>query len=116
MRFSQRMGLTPIRDALQKDSMDNALRYGLWNVVSQYYWADAANEWRHVRNMHEDTLPALLYRDYFKLPQDDLPTSWQDFKRDMKSHFTSGEWYTVYDFIEFLANVRTIRLYPIDRL
>ncbi len=115
MRFSQRMGLTPIRGAMQKDSMDNALRYGLWNAIEKYYWYDALNQWRHVRSTHMETLPALLYRDYFKLPQDDLPNTWTEFHRDMKNQFTSCEWYAVYDFIEFLANVRTITLYPIDR-
>ncbi|HEY7340670.1 MAG TPA: hypothetical protein VH591_07305 [Ktedonobacterales bacterium] len=104
-RFSQRIGLTPIRDALQKDSMDNALRYGLWNTMSRYYWAFTAYEWSDIANQSMNTLPALLYRDYFSLPLDDMPDSWQAFHRDMKNHFTSCEWYGVYDFIEFLANL-----------
>lgn len=111
MRFSQRMGLTPIRDALQKDSMDNALRYGLWNAVSKYYWPYAESEWLDIDNPLVDTLAVRLYRDYFQLPIDDLPGNWEDFHRDMKNHFTSCEWYGVYDFIEFLVSASTIDLY-----
>ena len=32
MRFSQRIGLRPIKSIIQKDSMDQDLRVGLWNA------------------------------------------------------------------------------------
>ncbi len=115
LRFSQRMGLTPIRDALQKDSMDNALRHSLWNAVSKWYMRHTRYEWLSVSNPHVETLPAVLYRDYFHLPLDDLPGTVPEFERDMKNQFTSCEWYGMYDFVEFLANVCTIDPYAIQR-
>lgn len=36
MRFSQRIGKTPIKINVQKDSMDDDLRIGLWNAFSIY--------------------------------------------------------------------------------
>ncbi|MCF6460845.1 hypothetical protein C3E88_07255 [Clostridium sp. Cult3] len=36
MRFSQRMGLIPIKVDIQKDGMDKELRIGLWNVFYEY--------------------------------------------------------------------------------
>lgn len=115
LRFSQRMGLTPIRDALQKDSMDDALRHDLWNAVSKFYWTLAEIDGPDAVNPDKESLATMLYRDYFHLPLDDLPTSWSRFQRDMKSHFTSCEWYCVYDFVEFLANVSTIHPYAFER-
>jgi hypothetical protein len=38
LTFSQRMGLTPVRKALQIDSMDGDLRIGLWNVLEEVFW------------------------------------------------------------------------------
>ena len=35
MRFSERMGFTPVRTALQSNSIDDGLRNKLWNFVEQ---------------------------------------------------------------------------------
>ena len=34
MRFSERYGYKPIREIIQKESMDDDLKNGLWNVLS----------------------------------------------------------------------------------
>ena len=35
--FSQRKGLKPIKSIVQKDSMDDDLKNGLWNVLHIFY-------------------------------------------------------------------------------
>ena len=37
MRFSQRMGYKPIKEIIQKESLDKDLRTGLWNVFYKWY-------------------------------------------------------------------------------
>ena len=43
MRFSERMGFKPVRTVIQVDSMDDALRNGLWNALTVFYWTDISD-------------------------------------------------------------------------
>jgi AbiJ-like protein len=101
MRFSRRMGLTPIRDALQKDAMDDALRSSLWNVLAETYWQAAFVAHRQSTYMG---LALSIWTEYFKRLRDDMPRDWDNFRLEMRRYFTSCDWYYVYDFIEFIAN------------
>ncbi|MCA4259865.1 AbiJ-NTD4 domain-containing protein, partial [Acinetobacter baumannii] len=38
MFFSKRKGLVPIKIEIQKESIDNDLRYGLWNALHLFIW------------------------------------------------------------------------------
>lgn len=40
MLFSKRKGLSDIKDTIQKDKMDNDLRYGLWNALHVCIWEE----------------------------------------------------------------------------
>jgi hypothetical protein len=99
--FSQRMGFTPIRDGLQKDSMDGALRNGLWNLLAESYWGNAEVLWNLLRNK---SLPSLLWTRYFNLLLEDIPNTWEAFRLEQRRYFTGCESKHVYDFIEFLLN------------
>ncbi len=35
MRFSERYGYKPVREVIQKESMDDALKNSIWNVFKQ---------------------------------------------------------------------------------
>lgn len=35
MRFSERYGYKPVREIIQKESMDEVLKNGLWNAISE---------------------------------------------------------------------------------
>ena len=37
-KFSDRIGITKPRDSIQIESMDDALKNGLWNILCKYYW------------------------------------------------------------------------------
>jgi hypothetical protein len=108
LRFSERLGFKPVRSVLQIDSMDDALRNGLWNV---FYEEIIDKIHRHL--FEHPTLYKFfvkLWRDYFKLPIDTLPENRVGILIKLKNIyfgdgvFNSGfEWYEVYDFIEFTA-------------
>jgi hypothetical protein len=94
-RFSQRMGYTPVKEAIQVDEMDADLRSGLWNVYEQH----------HVQRFSRDAYLRFLreaWRDYFKRPADRVSV---DTSVDLRRLFLSvWPWYEVYDYIEYTVN------------
>lgn len=105
MLFSRRKGLTVIRDTIQKDSMDDALRYGLWNAMHLHIWEKVQynNYNRTLNNANLYGLFQLYWHDYFKYPLDNLPGYFTDAHGKIRKYFFECEWYEVYDFIEFTA-------------
>ena len=75
MRFSQRMGLTSIRDTIQVDSMDDALRNGLWNCVLEHYLNPISIQTKFTRG---ELFFENLWSEYFKSTFDDIPLSVTD--------------------------------------
>ncbi|SBL57757.1 Uncharacterised protein [Klebsiella michiganensis] len=110
--FSQRMGITPLVKAIQLESMDQDLRYGLWNVLQVCFWDQRGNEvYRQF-----DRVTRRIWFTFFKLPIDKCP---QFFTYDMYDDLTDScafsvcrkfflnsntKWYQLYDFIEFIYN------------
>ena len=104
MRFSERLGISPVKSTIQIDSIDDDLRNGLWNALTIFYWD-------HVKTMNGlykeydsrmARLVQLIWLDYFKLPVDDIPFLWSRTCDALKNHFYHCEWYRVYDFVEFV--------------
>ncbi len=100
MRFSQRMGITSIRDTIQVDSMDDALRNGLWNCVIMHYLDPIKSR---TNNTRRELFFENLWSEYFKSTLDDIPFSTRDACRELRDYFFSAPWYGAYDLIEFLA-------------
>jgi AbiJ N-terminal domain 4 len=106
LRFSERLGFKPVRSVLQIDSMDNALRVGLWNV----FYERVLLKIDEYIEVHEFAFK--LWRDFFKLPIDTF-LKYTDEKiiqiiRDLyfgnkSKEIRRLEWYEVYDLIEFTA-------------
>ena len=105
MLFSQRKRLSPVRDSIQTDGMDGALRSGLWNSLHLVIWEnikyDPYDKSFRSTNVYE------LFQHYwlnlFKRPMDNLPNYLEDAHNEVRKHFFACEWYEVYDFIEFTA-------------
>jgi hypothetical protein len=100
--FSERMGFTPVRSAVQVRSMDKKLRNGLWNVFSGL----VLPERRYVAldsSAFALMLCTAIWRDYFKAPVDEMPVSWPGTYDQLKDYFFQCPWFEVYDFLEFVA-------------
>ncbi len=112
MRFSQKIGRTPIKTVLQIDSMDNDLRNSLWNRFRIFGLE------RITRVYRIEQYPAFLaffqelWADFFKLPIDDIPQMGYDINVYLREWFfgSTTEWYEVYDFIEFVANTSYVEV------
>ncbi|MDX5630328.1 MULTISPECIES: hypothetical protein [unclassified Brenneria] len=99
--FSQRMGIRPMQKAIQRESMDNELRIGLWNVLQIYVW----DKWKTQPDLIE-TLSEQIWAFFFKKEIDSYPDfyssySYQDGAHEIfKKYILKGQWYDVYDFVE----------------
>ncbi len=112
MKFSQRYGYTPVKSALQIESIDAELRNALWSVVKLHYWDvvrwsdDILNSRRLLSNYGNENIQALcqrLWLHFFKQPLDTLPNDFEEVYGRLRKYFFESKWYEVYDFIEFLA-------------
>lgn len=100
LSFSQRRGLTPIRTALQIDSMDIDLKNRLWNIIYQ-----------NILPRLSDQHYILIWSDFFKNRIDEIPKS--KFRLDddisririaeyLKKWIYQDVYYCIYDFIEYI--------------
>ncbi|MBO8183856.1 MAG: hypothetical protein H0Z28_13880 [Archaeoglobus sp.] len=125
--FSEREGIKKEEKELQVGDISNELRTRLWNALEVYYWeyiATVRSRILHYRplfaelmgpNTSSETyyiIKGFLYRmwdSYFRRPVDELGPEWIDkwdwaYNDIIKKHFSSCEWYEVYDFLEFVVN------------
>ena len=72
MRFSQRIGLRPIKSIIQKDSMDEDLRNGLWNAFQVVVLEVLDDHCDWISESPHKPLFRMLWIDFFKYPLDNL--------------------------------------------
>lgn len=101
MLFSRRNGNVQVQQSLKPDEISIDLRNSLWNIVV---------EWSN--NVDLETICVAFWRDFFKLPTDEIPYNrgydYRDYRPawdQIKKKFMSGEWYEVYDIVEFILSL-----------
>jgi hypothetical protein len=112
MKFSQRYGYKPIKEAIQLESIDDETRNTLWTALSIHYWKtivfDSALYPRlrlsYYDNKELQLLCQYLWISYFKEPIDTLQDDWNKVCSHLRDYFFKCKWYEVYDFVEFVAN------------
>ena len=85
--------------------MDDALRNGLWNILTIDYWDNMKTKlglvdegWESGRLIHK------IWHSYFKLTIDNYRSqSWGAILSRLRDFFMTCEWNEVYDFIEFVC-------------
>lgn len=110
MRFSERYGHKPVREAIQIESMDEPLRNGLWNRLTLHCWnrikVNPYTDTYYLSDRSNHNVKLLCDRIWllhFKLPIDELSDNWKTVRGQLKDHFFQCDWSEVYDFIEFVA-------------
>ncbi|CAM3039723.1 AbiJ-NTD4 domain-containing protein [Burkholderia ubonensis] len=101
LKFSQRLGITPLPEAIKPDTMPDELRSSLWNAFL---------DWQHRQN--DETLLNLIWRHFWKRPADTIPIrrgyggpSFHDAWKLVRDYFFDSDWHGVYDFLEFLIRI-----------
>ena len=108
MLFSQRKGYKKIKEILQKESIDKELRNGLWNALQVCVWDlikydDINYSSRTIKNSNLYHLICNYWKDYFKLPLDEMSKRFSEVLEFIRDYYFKCKWYEVYDFIEFTA-------------
>jgi serine/threonine-protein kinase len=102
MTFSDRQGLKKPR-LLQTDSIDDALRNRLWNVLSSIlprFEADFSFRIQSTSYFHD--FCRALWHSFFKWPIDTIPGTPSQAMAGIRQYFFECPWNEVYDFIEFV--------------
>ena len=115
MKFSERRGIKSPKVA-QIESIDDDLRNGLWNALTESYWNlyhefdiyGAPQPYGEspygVRRSNLWYLIRALWIDYFRDPIDEIDDYWRDCRKHIRDYFFDAQWWEVYDFVEFIAN------------
>ena len=91
--FSERLGLVETTPMLQTDSMNDALRNSIWNLIHSLF-----------QNQYWTPLAHFVAEYFLKVPVDDLSENNNICRERLKEYFFSLPWNGVYDFIEFVAD------------
>lgn len=114
MRFSERYGYKPVRDIIQKESIDDALKNGLWSVFHSYIWnriEHGHNQSSFTRNSNIYSLVESYWLNLFKNPTDTIPQWTSDSLKIIRDYFFNCAWHEIYSLIE-----ETIEYYPYQRV
>ena len=110
MRFSQRIGLTPVGKLAQRESIDEELRASLWSLLTLFYWDRTQDAYGHALTSgdetHTSTISELiikLWLHYFKRPTDEIESYWGNCLTKLRAYYFGFQWFEVYDFVEFVA-------------
>lgn len=99
--FSERKGLKKSRTEIQVDSMDEALRNRLWNVLESHYIRPMLIDEVFLQSMQNVMVE--FYDSYLKQKTDSAPYVYSGIRKELRVFFTLENWSTIYDFLEFLV-------------
>ncbi|MNE16768.1 AbiJ-NTD4 domain-containing protein [Acinetobacter calcoaceticus] len=112
MLFSKRKGFSPIKVEIQRESIDDDLKNGLWNALHLTIWTeyDGYHYSKTFRTSNLFTLLVNYWHNFFKLPLDYMPLDFDVAKEAIRKRFFAYSWFELYDFIEFTAQNCPIHL------
>lgn len=104
MRFSERYGYKPVREIIQKESMDDHLKNKLWSILFIQIFEKYSSYDRYKELF--SPLIIKIWTDFLKLPLDEKPSPYK-FTAFIKDYLYKNEWFTFYDVIEFIIQNKT---------
>jgi len=92
---------------IQVNGLDDDLRHSLWNVCRHYWFLKPDDNYNiteadYLRNTPMHDIAFMLYRDFYKLPVDNIPNETDDFIEKQLYFFRHGEWHRVLSLVDFL--------------
>ncbi|MCH7573963.1 MAG: hypothetical protein IIA59_02455 [Candidatus Marinimicrobia bacterium] len=107
LRFSQRKKLTPVKEVIQIDDMDDDLRNSLWNALDEILWSHQFYLSRYGAEPRIWFVGKILWDEFFKLPIDELPDTGSLILDLIREHFYQCDWAEVYDFLEAMLSIES---------
>ncbi|MEM9486353.1 MAG: hypothetical protein AAGA83_21970 [Cyanobacteria bacterium P01_F01_bin.116] len=103
MKFSQRIGLTPVSTALQVEDMSDDLRNSLWSILVLFIWNRPGFMHRSAHREDIYNFSRNLWIHYFKRPVDEIKNVYpDDLLKIIRDYYFECPWYEVYDFLEYV--------------
>ncbi|MBD0257397.1 MAG: hypothetical protein ICV83_16890 [Cytophagales bacterium] len=118
MRFSQRIGKTPVRQALQVESIDLALKNRVWNIIQENFF-DKLDPYAGSGSESQLAIVcAYIWKEFFEKPINDIP-SYQGggvytigFMNYLRDWYFKAQWFQIYDLVEFIAQLNIQSVVP----
>jgi len=109
MRFSERYGFKPVREAIQKDGMDVELRSRLWNCVDVRLCRVLDKDAHFTEDLGETYRQILtrLWDRHFEATLDGMSPLVGGVIAQIKEAHFAADWPGVYDLVEFIAQELT---------
>ncbi|WP_415860618.1 AbiJ-NTD4 domain-containing protein [Vibrio metschnikovii] len=82
MKFSQRIGKTPVQKLSQHESMDVELTNSLWSAMQLFYW----DHYDVLESSNMCSVSIRLWLYYYKEPIDSLPLYFSSFLSEVSKH------------------------------
>lgn len=104
-RFSDRIGATQPRIAIQREDIDARLRHKLWSGVHLALANHTESRWYELEVYHKferDIAIQRLWIETFGQPVDSAPGSWGAFLEHVKAALLQGKWTQAYNVLEDL--------------
>lgn len=103
MRFSERIGKRQPKSIIQIETMDDELRFLLWNAFHAFVIEKVESTYLS-DSMYRNVFRA-IWHAFFKRPLDTLPDNAGDAIGKIRGWFMAAAWHDVYDFVEFVAGL-----------
>ena len=114
MRFSQRIGKTPVKTVLQVESMDVDLKNRLWNMFIEIFFEKIDN-YNNYGETKRGLVAKKIWVDFYNFTVDTIPENYDGYisasgvlKYIREWFFEFSKWHEIYDFLEF-----TVELHPV---
>jgi len=107
--FSERLGLTEVKNIIQIDSINDDLKNALWNSLYVYFFENFISNGRNNYKYEFGKTFYLIWTNYFNNRIDEIPVYVTDCVDYLKKEFFNTEWYKTYNLIEFIISNYSIR-------
>lgn len=111
MKFSQRIGKTPIRQSLQIGFIDTELSNRLWNAILVDYLFEISSYSASGTESKRMYICKIIWTEFFANRIDEFPTdvfshaSIEAFIHNLKDWFFKASWFEKYDLVEFICRM-----------
>ena len=112
MRFSQRIGLRPVKTLLQVGSIDEPLMNRLWNVFLENFYDQLSDVSISGKETFKGNICKHIWKEFFGNRVDQIPkyASGGVYSQGVVQYiekwiFYKAQWDEVYDFVEFIAQL-----------
>ncbi len=110
MRFSQKIGRTPVKTLLQIESIDEDLKNRIWNILLDDFFKKLP-DYSSSGDSEMAQLCKYIWVDFFANPIDTIPSYdtgtvyTKGFIKVFREWYYKAEWYEIYDLLELIARL-----------